>query len=244
MQKPEKFSISRIHCFESCMWRYKLQHVDKVQIREIAPVPSANFGSLIHHCAEFGIFDIEQAKKLAETKYAPITSQDLNENLVPNLMTVKNYIGSINCKFPNPPLNEKYLNWEGENFNLVAKVDRICKQDHTFKIVDYKTGKNIDKIEGCKEQLMFYHMMSLFWIKSILKIATIDQLTCELFFTRHDKAVSFEFTNDQIVEFVRDIKRRIATILETKRYFPNPSRFTCSICPYCNDKSLCKHSRY
>ena len=243
MQKLEKFSISRIRCFENCQWAYKLQHVDRVEIKEKALSSAAQFGNLIHHCAEFNIFDPEKAKEIA-SQYAPITNDDLNKNLVPNLMAVKNYIESVNAQYPTIPSNEKYLRWDGKDFNLVAKLDRICQKDNSFKIIDYKTGKNIDDAKSCEEQLKFYDMMIRFWVKNTLKIAKIDNITCELFFTRHDKAISYNFNFDQITDFARNIKSRIENIRSTTKFFPNPSRWNCSCCSYKNDKSLCKNSCY
>ena len=242
--KQEYFSISRIRCFESCQWAYKLQHIDKAQVKEAAPSTAANFGNLIHHCAEFGIFDVEEAKKLAETTYAPITSDDLNRNLVPNLFAVKSYVERIDSQYPQKPSNEKFINWYGPKYNLTSKIDRICQNGSSFKIIDYKTGKNIDDADKATEQLKFYHLLSLFWIRDKLKIATINSISCELFFTRHDKVLPYTFNNDQIVDFTRDIKRRIETIRSTTKFFPNPSRWNCSCCPYKHDRSLCQSSAY
>lgn len=242
--KPQYFSISRIRCFESCQWAYKLQYVDKAEIKEKAPSTAANFGNLIHHCAEHKVFDPDEAKKLGETIYAPITSEDLNKHLVPNLLATENYVKNIDLQYPEKTSDEKFINWYGSQYNLTSKIDRICQNGNSFKIIDYKTGKNIDKADSAAEQLKFYHLLALFWIRDKLGIATIDSITCELFFTRHDRIIPYIFNNTQIADFTRDIKRRIETIRSTTRFFPNPSRWNCSYCPYKHDRSLCKSSSY
>ncbi len=235
----ETYSYSRLNVFDRCKFGYYLQYIEKIKVKFV-PDTSTNFGSLLHHIAEHSVYDLNEAKKLAQTKFAPISDEDLRVNLEPCIQNVKAYIEKLNAEFPNHVL-EKTLKVPGPLFSLTARVDRMCYDTTRLKVVDYKT--NTEEQSKLSKQLKLYNGMAVVWLADNNFMRGITDVTCELFYVRLNKIKPYTFTRHDIAKHFTELVDTIQKVEATEVWTPSPNKFSCRFCNFKNDP-VCPHSYY
>ena len=207
-----KLSASSINDYESCPYKYRLKHIDKVPERKTRA--TMEFGIIIHNVLdEFhsnGNQSIEEMMNLLEKYWRKdafeylLREEEFKKQAVELVESYFNY----NKEHPSTVVaREKMFNFTIDDLQVVisGKIDRIDKEGDSLSVVDYKTSKNKVKAKG-NLQLALY--------TEALKRDAVEDVkgkpgTTILHFLRHyeDPIESHTFTSDDLSKELEKVSK-------------------------------------
>lgn len=226
----ERYSPSRLKCFDSCPLQYKLKYIDKVSVEQPESF-DINFGLMIHKMAE--IYNGSN-----KTELLPIAKEfNLNEDYRSFVLpTLRNFFDFFERYKEIPYETEKEYELKTEDYWLYGIIDRFMKKEDGVTVVDYKTAKTSNR-SRYEFQMKFYSLM-------VSKIMNIEpqKINTVLYFPRPNKEENFLFSNTEIELFEKEIIKKIRFIENNKEWKPI-SGFHCKWCGYattgCPKKGVC-----
>ena len=117
---------------------------------------------------------------------------------------------------------------------LRGRIDRVDRIDGGLEIIDYKTGKPKEKLDGDdKDQLLIYQI-ALREIPEYKELGEPKKLT--FYYINNNSAVSFLGTEEEIIKLEDKISITINKILAGD-FTATPSQFVCNFCDF---KDICE----
>lgn len=231
------YSHTRVDCFRSCPFRYKLKYIDCIEGEENADADNPLIvGTALHVGLEKSV---TEAIDWYYKQYPIITDSHINE-----AMKLEAIIPKVKAIIPD---GENEIEIRGDNF--LGYADLIAKVRGGAAIYDFKYTARIDKYLD-SDQLSLYKyffekqsglkVKKLFFVhapKTMIrqkKTETLEQFRQRLHQTLKGltpSLVQIDFDNSKVDSFFETIEK----IENEKTFEKNPSR----LCDWCEYKELC-----
>ncbi len=236
----KKFTYTELETFNTCPLQYKYYYILK-----IPTTPNANesFGTTIHKTLEkfYLMFlknkevSVEELLNIYEEQWIPIGySSRLHEKrmkqegrqILINFFKKHHKPNVLNLKILEL---EKKFNFKINNYIITGKIDRIDKKENqSIELIDYKTGKKLDKNELEKSlQVGIYTLAAI--DKNILNIP-LNKVIFSFYFLQHQEKVTLNIKEQKLKKIVNKILETIKKINENK--FPPRIGPWCDFCPF------------
>jgi len=247
-----KYSHSRISCFDGCKLKYKYTYHDKITATG-ADTKLADKGSALHHT-----FEAYKVGDTYETLKALIDKQIENYKLDPNEYPyeegIRRFIAFRENWF-NPKLethkhsHEQWANGTLVGVPMCGQLDTVLENDNEIIIIDFKSSKSMDT-KSYQKQLMLYAYlkgtMKKWNIKEIAEKVKLylfypfGDVTAKKYDTIEKRALfclkQIIFTEDDlervIHEYSKTIKEIQATDFSSITYKDARESFACQWCPF------------
>lgn len=229
-----QYSHSRLDCFESCKFKYKLRYIDG--IRTIAPTDANNallLGTAIHTGIEEGV---DAGIQAYYDSFPIIDDEHVNE--------------VIKLEYLIPKVQEMLPDGEYElsvfDSDFIGFIDLNSKNDDgSYDLFDFKYSNNVRNYLDSEQLHLYKHFFEKQYKKKIRNLnfvfipkVNIKQKKTEdiLSFRKRIKEelekseikiVQVQFNQAKVIEFYSGIKR----ILETKEFEKEPN-YLCNWCEY------------
>lgn len=238
-------SPSAAEKYLNCPKQFYLRSLLKIKELEeddvFNPLPANNEGTLIHSCLEdlvnnpkmtFDEFMSNADKKIEDffKTRKPVHTETINIIKNRYLTIVKagyeKGLEESEAEFKVKPYKDKE-----SNISIYGTIDRIDKKDNKYKIIDYKTGKNVkheeDDVITCFQVLLYAYILEKEYGKEIEG--------CEYKYLRVHRTVTSVY-NDSIKTQLKNKLMEIRDTLNSGEFYTNESRKTCRYCSY---KNIC-----
>lgn len=254
---PDKFSFSQLAAYATCPLQYKFAFILKIPAP--ADKAALIFGRSLHNALyNFLLPTLAEVKKIQGNLFpeenagqrAPLTEKKLIE-LYKEFWQTDGYaskeereeyyqkgLSSLRAFFAdytfNPPqetifLEKKFSFKIGGDIikGTIDRVDRLA--DGNLEVVDYKTGKNKDRLEfKDKRQLILYQV----FLEDFLK-EKVSRLT--YYYLESGEKFSFLANQKEIEKLKSGIIEEIAAI-KSRNFAPTPS----PLCAFCDFRNICE----
>ena len=239
-----KFSYSRVDCYCSCNYLYKLRYIDKLKTYDdYDPTSPLTLGSALHKGIET---DIKTALQEYYNSYPVISDKHIEEaikleNLIPQVQQI------LESNYPGGKHEVKI-----EDDEFIGYIDYLYPVgDGTYGIIDFKYSNNIDKYLESKqlhvyqfkvEQLLQIKISKLSFL-FIPKIAPRQKKTETI--TQFRKRIIDTLNSKEII--IKDIsydKSKVDSYLSTANQITKSKDFPKNItklCDWCEYKDFCKN---
>ena len=231
-----KLSASSINDYESCPYKYRLKHIDKVPERKTRA--TMEFGIIIHNVLDEFHGKANQSLQIMMDLLDKHWRKDAFEYLLREEEFKKQAVELVEAYFnynkQHPPTvvaREKIFNFTIDDLQVVisGKIDRIDQEGNSLSVVDYKTSKNKVKAKG-NLQLALY--------TEALKRDAVEDVkgkpgTTILHFLRHyeDPIESYTFTSDDLSKELEKVSK-VAEGIRKNEFPTKPGDFNCQHCDY------------
>lgn len=223
MKINQSWSFSKLGVFESCPYRYKLQHIDRVP--DLQPKTAADRGTAIHQEAEDYVTGKSDFTHNLRFFKADLTA--LREHHAK---------GRVICE-------EEWAfdrNWHVTDWKagwLRLKCDGVCHLNKTHvAIIDHKTGKRFGNEIKHARQLQLYALCAL------IRYPNVEMVTCELWYLDQNELASFVMHRKQLKKYLQVFDRDGRSVTDAKSYPPRANIDSCKYCPYSPSKQgECPH---
>ena len=231
-----KLSASSINDYESCPYKYRLKHIDKVPERKTRA--TMEFGIIIHNVLDEFHGKANQSLQIMMDLLDKHWRKDAFEYLLREEEFKKQAVELVEAYFnynkqhPSTVVaREKIFNFTIDDLQVVisGKIDRIDQEGNSLSVVDYKTSKNKVKAKG-NLQLALY--------TEALKRDAVEDVkgkpgTTILHFLRHyeDPIESYTFTLDDLSKELEKVSK-VAEGIRKNEFPTKPGDFNCQHCDY------------
>ena len=222
------YSFSKIDLWKRCPFKFKLKYIKNVKI-PFAPNLALLKGSFLHHCIEnnsegkkYQTTEIFTEKE--KTKTVQILNKFTKSELYQLYLSAK---GEHEIGFGISKVNDifKAVSFNNPNALFKGKIDYIFQKNNVLYIVDWKSGKYIEKEEQNFSQLLLYTI----W--GFLKYKNINTINCSFVYVEHLKENSVQYQRynlDIYIEnYIQDINK-----IESDKLFNKIESKQCEYCEY------------
>tara|TARA_B100000470_G_C19792602_1_gene392835 strand:- start:1711 stop:2997 length:1287 start_codon:yes stop_codon:yes gene_type:complete len=231
-----KLSASSINDYESCPYKYRLKHIDKVPERKTRA--TMEFGIIIHNVLdEFhgkGNQSLKQMMDLLDKHWR----KDAFEYLLREEEFKKQAIELVEAYFnynkEHPSIvvaREKMFNFTIDELQVVisGKIDRIDQEGNSLSVIDYKTSKNKEKAKGNLQLALYTEALK----RDAVEDVKGNPGTTILHFLRHyeDPLESHTFTSDDLSKELEKVSK-VAEGIRKNEFQTKPGDFNCQNCDY------------
>lgn len=203
MKKPDKWSISALHCYEGCPRQYKAKYIKRMKDK---PGPAAQRGLEIHMKAERYLDG--QIRGLPREL----------ENLAKHYRQLKKQKPLVELKMA-VDKDWSPVSWTSGWCRGV--VDAIVRQDDTMIVIDHKTGRIYEKH---KEQAELYAALTS-------ANSPVEEYHVEFWYIDQGETREWTFDIDDIRNIIDKYSDRASRMLTARRYPEKPGEFICKYCP-------------
>ena len=234
-----QFSYSRVDCFNSCPYKFKLTYIDKLQtIDDYDPQNPLIVGTALHKGIET---TVQEAIQEYYNSYPIITDMHVEEAikleyLIPIVKKILPKNGQFEVEISNDYF-KGYIDYlyplgNGEygiiDFKYSNNIDNYMKskQLHVYKYF----AEKILKIKVSKLQFLFVPKVAIRPRKTETRIQFRKRIQAEL----NSKTIKIKevvYDEEKVKAFINDTQ----TILNTTTFVKNPNR----LCDWCIYKNLC-----
>lgn len=259
MAKLEKWSISKLKCYQDCPFKFYCNHILKMY--QTDNQKALTWGCTFHETAEFFFSDFvypskekllnfykehwvsnqyqRSWKNLKEKNPNAVTWQFLGYNSFEEEQEfyqlgqriVSNFWDKhfYTAKLPFA-IELKFSEKLPTGDNLVGAIDRVDCYKYIYDILDYKTGKWESSAEKLKEDLQLGLYQWAFCKKYNLPYSSVGY--SGLYYVRSSNLIPVKFYNNDIDKLL-NIASAIITKVDSD-FFPKTPResFICKNCPY------------
>ena len=231
-----KLSASSINDYETCPYKYRLKHIDKVPERKTRA--TMEFGIIIHNVLDEFHCKTDQSLEIMMDLLDKHWRKDAFEYLLREEEFKKQAIELVEAYYsyskehPSTVIaREKMFNFTIDDLQVVisGKIDRIDQEGNSLSVIDYKTSKNKEKAKG-NLQLALY--------TEALKRDAVEDVkgkpgTTILHFLRHyeDPIESYTFTSDDLSKELEKVSK-VAQGIRKNEFPTKPGDFNCQHCDY------------
>ena len=234
-----QFSYSRVECFNSCQYKFKLSYLDELETYDdYDPLSPLTLGTALHKGIET---DVTTAIQEYYNSYPIITDKHIEEAI-----KLIYWIPKVKELLPSGGKHEVEIT----NEDFKGFIDYLYPlDDGTYGIIDFKYSNNVDRYLESKQLHVYkYYAEKLLNIKVselqfifIPKIAIRQKKTESI--VQFRKRLSETLQNNQIqieqVKYekskVEEFKKLIETIKKTNTYAKNVTK----LCDWCQYKDYC-----
>lgn len=237
-----RYSVSRVGCFNTCPYQFKLRYVDELETLPNFddPANALYLGSALHKGIET---TTEEGIRLYYESFPMITDAHINEAI-----KLRYYIPKVKALIPENAFHEVKI--ESPDFFL-GFIDLLVKnEDGTYDIYDFKYSNNVEHYMESVQLHVYKHFVELVtgWKVSKLFFIFVPKIqirqkkteTVQTFRNRLEEElgkkeplkVEVPYDASKVHEFFKDIQ----AIEECKDWFKNESR----LCDWCEFKEYCK----
>ncbi len=256
---PKAFSFSQVKTYDTCPYKYKLQHILKIPARGSA---SFSFGNTIHNTLQKfyeRVVELNSANQGSLFDSSP-KKEKTDQVSVPSLDELleiyeKSWIGDW---YKSKRQREDYFkkgkeilrvfyaaqegNWtvpvkiesgfkiKVGDYLLRGKIDRIDQNSEgNLDIIDYKTGKSKEKLTADDKEQLLIYQIAAQSLPEYRNIGPVGTLT---FWYLNDN-IKAEFTGeDKQIEKLRDKLVALIDNIHERDFKAAPSKFSCGYCDY------------
>lgn len=216
------WSFSKLALYETCAFRFKLQHIDKVPEPPRDPDNPLDRGNRIHNNLE----DYVKAK--------PGVSLETNE--ARRLAPFRPAIEHLRTLYAEGTATAED-NWFFDDAWDVCKRDKVWlwskldffvhdePENHGI-VGDYKSGKSLYKALEHTQQ------MQLYAAAAAIRHPELAKITVELWYVDEGHVNSKQYTHEEAMRFIGRFDHRVQRIYSDRFFKPNPNKITCAYCPY------------
>lgn len=229
--EPQKFSASKIGCFDKCPLQYKLHYIDKIEIPGYEDPDITLEGRAFHSIAEhykYGDDIIKLAVRCFDEN--ELTFIKDNNAMMKAVLNIKAYKDRLYNRVKSGEIlwmkeEQKYeCNIEGYVLNGLA--DLVYEDGNGIHIVDYKTPRTSGD-ERYIQQLMIYVLL----VSKGLG-AAINSLDARIFYIRiGEEGKPFRMDERKANLFFADILSKMRKAQNETKFEACPSMF-CDWCEY------------
>lgn len=254
---PEKFSFSQLAAFVTCPLQYKFAFILKIPAS--SDKGSLIFGRTLHNTLyNFLLPTLNESNKYQDSLFIEDTVKQIPEMTEKRLLelyeefwqgegfknkeerdlykkkgveALKKFYASYQISPPKEILFlEKKFSFRIGGDIIKGAIDRVDRlPDGTLEVIDYKTGKNKEKLEfKDKRQLILY----LVFLEEFLgeKVGKLSY-----YFLESGEKMSFKATPKEIEKLKSGVMEEIAAI-KNRNFTPNPS----PMCAFCDFNTICE----
>lgn len=236
-----RFSVSRIGCFNTCPYQFKLKYIDELETlpNYDDPQNALYLGSALHKGVET---TTEEGLKLYFDSYPVISDDHINEAIKLNY-----WIPKVKALLPENSIHEREI----ASRKFLGFIDLLSKnEDGTFDIYDFKYSNNVDhylespqlhvykfffeKQTGKKVRKLFFVFVPKIGIRQ-KKTETVQTFRNRLYKELEKKEIQIvevPFDHGKIAEFLKDMVK----IEGCETFEKNENR----LCDWCDFKQFCK----
>jgi putative RecB family exonuclease len=247
------YSHSRVSCFETCPYQYKLKYIDKIEI-DIPAVIESFMGDIVHKALEKLYKDRKFQKQFSKSDLLNFYKDTWEREYSDDILIVKKGLKAENYKKMGEQFLSDYYDRmkpfeqmtilgletqdkltlpNGNQWHI--RIDKLgCDDKGNYYVCDYKTSSRIKAQKEADEdrQLAMYSI----WVKDKFRDAKSVKLVWHMLAFNKD-AIS-ERTDEQLKKLQEDIMQSIQKIQEAEEKNNFPTNVT-KLCDYCLYKSLC-----
>ena len=237
-----RYSVSRVGCFKSCPFQFKLRYIDRLEILPNFDDPqnALYLGSALHKGIET---DTEEGIKLYNDCYPIISDAHINEAI-----KLRYFIPKVKALLPENAKHEVEINIS--DF-FIGFIDLLVENpDGTYDIYDFKYSNNKEHYMESPQLHVYKHyfeletgkkVKNLFYIfvpkiqirqKKTETVQTFRNRLYEELSKKEPEIVQVPFDSSKVDDFVKNI-REIESCTE---YVKNENR----LCDWCEYKDYCK----
>lgn len=250
---PLGFSYSRMGMYKECPKKYEFRYIYRIPEK---PKPYFAFGHSIHHSLEY-LYDVTSPpfptltelldffekdwKQLSWKEKGYFTAEKEYTAFLDGKKMLIAYYNKHKDSLHVPLANEMRANLKIDGLALISIIDRIdYLGDGKLRIVDYKTGKTVQREP---DQLYMYQKVleTSDEVKKIVQKKDKDtkEIKVEEMVFYHVpslKEMKFERGNDkEIFDFWQNVLN-VADDIRAKKFDPTPSE---QVCRWCDYKNIC-----
>lgn len=235
-----QYSYSRVGCFKTCPYQYKLRYIDKLKtIPDTEPTNALYLGTALHTGLEKSV---EEALEQYYGNYPVIEDLQINEAI-----KLEYVIPKAKALIPNGKFEVKI-----EDDEFIGFIDLLVpKGNNHFDILDFKYSNNIDRyLESGQLSIYKYyyeknnpsHIIDNLYFVFAPKIQIRQKKTEDLYQFRKrlceelNKAevqiVRLNYDQNKVVEYQNGINE----IENTREFIKKPSR----LCDWCEFQAFCE----
>lgn len=234
-----QYSYSRIGCFKTCPYMYKLRYVDKLKtLPDTEPTNALYLGTAMHTGIEK---NVEEAIRQYLSNYPVIDDLQINETI-----KMEHIIPKAKAVLPD---GEYELQIDDEEFIGFADL-LVPKGDNHYDLYDFKYSNNVENYlkSGQLHVYKYYiekttgkvidNMYFVFLPKIMIRQKKTEDLyqfrkrLCEELSKSEIKIVKVDYDFNKVLEYLADVER-----VKTATEFPkNESR----LCDWCEFKDYCQ----
>ncbi len=264
-QLPDVFSFSQIKSYSTCPYQYKLAHILKIPTKGSASFSFGKsvHGAMhkfyerlceLNDVRQDSLFDAPRKNAPIKTTKAPSLDKLLvfyEESWIEDWYNTKlqreeyyqlgkdilrEFYKSEENNWTIPVGLESSFKIKIGNYLVRGQIDRIDRlPDGSFEIIDYKTGKAKEKVEGeDKDQLIIYQI-ALRQLPEYREIGAPGKLT--FYYLNDNKRVSFLGNEKEISKLQEKLIKTIEQI-NSGNFSATPGQHTCK---YCDFKNICQY---
>lgn len=207
-------SISKLHLYESCAYRAKLQHVDK--IKDVQPRKAADRGTDIHNQAEFYVRG-DTAKMPPELGKFASEFTALRQMYSEGKVSLEGEWG----------FTEDWAVTDYKSAYLRIKADAVAflSPQHAV-VVDYKTGQRYGNEMKHAEQTQLYSVATL------IRNEDVKLVDSELWYLDKDDLAHMPMKATAISRYIKVFDKRFKKMTSDTVFKPSPNIVSCKWCPY------------
>ena len=231
-----KLSASSINDYESCPYKYRLKHIDKVPERKTRA--TMEFGIIIHNILdEFHNTDnqsLEKMMELLDNHWRKDAFEYLlrEEEFKKQAIELLSEYFTYNQKYPSTVVaRERLFSFTIDELQVVisGKIDRIDQENNSLSVIDYKTSKNKEKAKGNLQLALYTEALKRDAVEGVKGTPG----TTILHFLRHyeDPIESHTFTSDDLSKEIKKVSK-VAEGIRKNEFPTKPGDYNCQHCDY------------
>ena len=231
-----KLSASSINDYESCPYKYRLKHIDKVPERKTRA--TMEFGIIIHNVLDEFHSQDNQSLKVIMDLLDKYWRKDSFEYLLREEEFKKQATELVEAYFnynkENPTkvvAREKMFNFTINKLQVVisGKIDRIDQEGDSLSVIDYKTSKNKVKAKGNLQLALYTEALK----RDAVEDVKGNPGSTILHFLRHyeEPIESHTFTSDDLSKELEKVSK-VAEGIRRNEFPTKPGDFNCQHCDY------------
>lgn len=260
---PKTFSFSQIRSYETCPYQYKLAHVLKIPVRGTASFSFGNtmHATLQHFYERVQQLNGAEQASLFATKSAYAKADGIKIPPLDELYSLYDaaWVGDwYESKHQKEEYYRKgkeimkvfYATHQGTwtipivleggfkikigSYIVNGKIDRIDLKEDGLHIIDYKTGKSKEKVNGDdKDQLLIYQIAAQS-LPQFRHEGPVSQLT---FYYLNDNIQTSFVGSDKELQKLKDKMEETLDNIHARNFEATPSKFACE---RCNFRDICE----
>ena len=250
---PTRYSHSRLSCYETCPFQYKLKYVDRVEAT-LGTTIEAFVGSTVHRSLEW-LYSLARDGRVAtrdelEEKYEALWEAEWNDDI----RIIKKELDAENYRSNGQKWVKQYWDHyqpfdQGITIDLECQVDIDLPGDRKvmgyidrlekvgnkhFVVHDYKTNRKLPTSDATAND----RQLALYALGIQQRYPDLEQIDLVWHFVRFDEEVWSQRTDEQLRTMARETTTLIETI-EAKVASRDLPTKTSTLCDWCEFRPVC-----